>query len=191
MNLLIFGMLLWSLIHLFPSAMHDARSKIVARLGNNAYRGLFSLLIAASLLMIIFGWKSATPLGLYVPPLFGSILPSILLLIAFVLFVAARAHTNIKRFVRHPQLTSVAVWGIAHLLTNGDSRSVVLFGGMTLWALVTMVLCRRRDGPWKKPGPVALSSDIGTVVVGAIAFGVLLYAHQFLFGVAPIANYSG
>jgi uncharacterized membrane protein len=111
-----------------------------------------------------------------------------LLLISFILFVAARAHTNIKRFVRHPQLTAVAVWGIAHLLTHGDSRSVALFGGMTLWALVTMVLCGRRDGPWRKPGPVTPGSDIRTVVVGVIAFGVLLYAHQFLFGVAPIAN---
>jgi uncharacterized membrane protein len=191
MNLLIFGMLLWSLTHLFPSAMHDARSKIVAALGNNAYRGLFSLLIAASLLMIIFGWKSATLSGLYVPPLFGSILPSILLLIAFILLVAAQTNTNIKRFVRHPQLTGVAAWGIAHLLTNGESRSVVLFGGMTLWALVMMILCGRRDGPWQKPGPVALGSDIVTVVVGVIAYGVLLYAHQFLFGVTPIANFPG
>ena len=191
MKLLIFGMLLWGLTHLFPSAMQDTRSKIVARTGNNAYRGLFSLLIAASLLMIIFGWKSATPSGLYVPPLFGSILPSIILLISFILLVAAQTHTNIKRFVRHPQLTGVVLWGIAHLLTNGDSRSVALFGGMTVWALVTMVLCGRRDGPWQKPGPVALSSDIGTVVVGVIAFGVLLYAHQFLFGVSPLANYSG
>ena len=191
MNLLIFGILLWSLIHLFPSAMHDTRSKFVTRIGNNAYRGLFSLLIAASLLMIIFGWKSATPSALYAPPLFGSILPSILLLIAFILFVAAQTHTNIKRFVRHPQLTGVVLWGLAHLLTNGDSRSVTLFGGMTLWALVTMVLCGRRDGPWQKPGPVALSSDIVTVVIGAIAFGVLLYAHQFLFGVAPIVKFPG
>lgn len=190
MNLLIVGMLLWSLTHLFPSAMYENRSKIVASIGNNAYRRLFSLLIAASLLMIIFGWKAAIPSGLYVPPLFGSTLPSILLLISFILFVAARARTNIKRFVRHPQMTSVAVWGIAHLLTNGDSRSVALFGGMTLWALVSMVLCGRRDGPWQKPAPVALSGDIGTVVVGAIAFAVLLYAHQFLFGVAPIASYS-
>jgi uncharacterized membrane protein len=191
MNLLIVGMLFWSLTHLFPSVMHETRSKIIASIGNNAYRGLFSLLIAASLLMIIFGWKAAIPSGLYVPPLFGSILPSILLLISFILFVAAQTHTNIKRLVRHPQMTGVAVWGIAHLLTNGDSRSVALFGGMTLWALVTMVLCGRRDGPWQKPGPVALSSDIRTAVVGAIAFGLLLYAHQFLFGVAAIAGYSG
>jgi uncharacterized membrane protein len=187
MKLLITGMLIWSVVHLFPSAMHDGRGKIIARIGNNAYRGIFSLIIVASLLMIIFGWKSAIPEHLYAPPLLGSGLPSILILIAFILLVAAQVRTNIKRFVHHPQLTGVAVWGIAHLLSNGDSRSLILFGGMTLWALLTMVLSGRRDGPWQKPAPVSLRSDIVTVVGGSIGFGALLYAHQYLFGVSPLA----
>ena len=30
--------------------------------------------------------------------------------------------------MRHPQLTAVIVWAVAHLLVNGDLASIVLFG---------------------------------------------------------------
>jgi uncharacterized membrane protein len=186
MSLLISGLLLWSLAHLFPSAMSRTRAKVIARLGNNAYRGLFALVIVASVFMIVFGWKTAVPVALYAPPLLGSPLPVLLVLIAFILLAAAQTRTNIRRVIRHPQLTGVVIWGIAHLLSNGDSRSVTLFAAITLWSTTTILLCNRRDGPWKKPGPVAISSDIVTAVGGAVGFFVLLYAHHYLFGVSPL-----
>jgi len=186
MKLLSSGILLFSLVHIFPCAMKDVRSSVVEKLGTNRYRGLFALLIALSLVMIVFGWKSALPTALYSPPIQAAILPSLLVLVAFILFVAAQAHTNIKRLIRHPQLTGVITWGIAHLLTNGDSRSITLFGGLTLWAIIAMVLCSRRDGVWRKPDAVAFTSDFKIIVAGAIGFAVVLYAHQYLFGVSPI-----
>ncbi len=186
MTLLIAGILVWSLAHLLPSAMRNARAILITRIGNNAYRALFSVVIIASLVMIVFGWKSAVPSSIYMPPLAGSKLPAALILVAFILFVAAQRPSNLKRFIRHPQLTGIATWGVAHLLTNGDSRSVVLFGGMTLWSIATMLFCNRRDGAWQKSGPVAVSSDLVTAAAGAIGFGVFLYFHQTLFGVAPI-----
>ena len=42
---------------------------------------------------------------------------------------------NVKRLLRHPQLTGVALWGIGHLLANGESRSIILFGGLGAWAI--------------------------------------------------------
>ena len=186
MTLLISGVLLWSVAHLFPVMMGSTRALLIARLGANAYRGLFALDIVIALVLIVLGWKSASPVGVYVPPLLGSPLPSLLILAGFILFVAAQRRTNIKRFIRHPQLTGLVLWGVAHLLTNGDSRSVVLFGGLTAWSIVMMLLINRRDGAWNKPEPVAMSSELVTLVVGAVAFGVLLYSHQFLFGVAAV-----
>lgn len=188
MNLLIAGILLWSLVHFFPAAMSKTRDNLIESLGTNRYRGLFSLCVAAALIMIIFGWKAAVPKALYAAPLAGGPLPSLLVLIAFVLFIAARTPTNIKRLLRHPQLSGVVAWGIAHLLTNGDSRSVTLFGGLAVWAIIAMLLSNRRDGHWQKPAAVAISSDAVTIAAGAISFGMLLYAHQFLFGVASIPH---
>lgn len=183
MTLLICGLLLFSAAHLFPSAMPGTRKRMMEKLGFNPYRGLFSLIILGSLVMVVFGWKAASPTVVYVPPLQGGPVVSALVFVAFVLFVAAQSKTNIRRYVRHPQMSATLVWSVAHLLVNGGSRSVVLFGGLGLWAMLEIILCNRRDGAWEKPAPVARSLDAVTVVIGAAGFALIWYFHQSLFGV--------
>ena len=104
---------------------------------------------------------------------------------AFVLFVGAQTKTNIKRYTRHPQMLAVILFSLAHLLVNGEVRSTLLFGGLGVWAVLEILFCNRRDGEWRKPGPSALTWDLVTVVVGAVAFAILLLLHEKLFGVAP------
>ena len=102
-----------------------------------------------------------------------------------VLFFGSQTKTNIKRFIRHPQMLGVILWSVAHLLVNGDSRSVLLFGGMGAWAILEIVFCNLRDGAWQKPGPSPLKWDVATLVIGGIAFAVLVLLHEKLFNVAP------
>ncbi len=108
------------------------------------------------------------------------------MLVSFVLFAAANAPGNIKRFIRHPMLAGMFVWGAAHLLANGDNRSVALFGGLSVWAIVSIVLISRRDGAWEKPPALPFMKDVTTVIASAALFGVVLYLHNFLFGVPVI-----
>lgn len=185
MVLLIFGVLLFALVHLVPAVFRPLRTQLIDRLGENAYRGVFSLVVVASLVVIVIGWRSATPSAIYMSPLSGGLVTSLLVLAAFVLFVAARSGSNIKRFVRHPQMLSVVLWSAAHLLANGDSRSIVLFGGLGVWAIAEILLCNRRDGEWKRPEPVSVRVDVITILIGGVAFGVLGYLHATLFGVPP------
>jgi uncharacterized membrane protein len=184
MSLLITGIMTWCVVHLFPSVAPAARQAVSARMGN-AYRGLFALLILLSLALIVVGWRAALPAAVYVPPLYGSPIISVLMLLAFVLFIAARAPTNIRRFLRHPQLTSVIVWAVAHLLANGDSRSLALFGSLGAWAALEIVLINRRDGAWIKPGAFPLKADVIAVLIGTAAFAIILYLHESLFGARP------
>ena len=188
MNLLITGIAVWCVVHLFPSALPAKREALIARLGNNAYRGLFALVILASLVTIVLGWRSATPAAVYAPLLQGGPIVSVLVFLAFVLFVAARARTNLKRLLRHPQLTGVIVWSAAHLLANGDTRSIALFGSLGVWAVLEIFMINRRDGAWEKPGAVAVTSDFAVVAIAAVAFAVIYYFHAALFGVSPIAR---
>lgn len=187
MDLLIAGVAVWSVVHLFPSVARKRRDALQDGMGRNAYRGVFALVIVGSIVMMVFGWKAAIPSAIYAPPLAGSPVVTALILIAFILFVSARAPTNIKRFVRHPQLTSVIVWAAAHLLANGDTRSMTLFGTLGVWAILEIVFINRRDGTRDKPAPFRLRADAITVVIAALAFAIVLYFHERLFGVAPIA----
>lgn len=186
MSLLIIGIVIWSLTHLFPSVLPRTRDGLVSKLGENQYRGIFALLIIGSLVLIVLGWKQATPSALYAPPFAASPLTSALVLIGFILFFASQTPGNIKRFLRHPQMAGTLLWGAAHLLTNGDTRSVTLFGGLTLWAILEIVMCNRRDGKWRKPGPAAIKFDVIPVVIGSVVFAAVLYFHGALFGVPAI-----
>ena len=186
MSLLIIGIVIWSLTHLFPSVLPGAHDRLTGKLGENPYRGLFSLIIIASLILIVLGWKRAVPSALYAPPFAANPLISALVLIGLILFFASQATGNIKRFVRHPQMVGTMLWGVAHLLTNGSTRAVALFGGLTVWAIVEVLMCNRRDGKWRKPEPAAIKFDVIPVVIGFVVFAAMLYFHGRLFGVPAI-----
>jgi uncharacterized membrane protein len=185
MALLVAGLLLFTIVHLLPAASPGTRTELAAKLGENAYRGLFSAVILASLVVMVFGWRAATPTGIYAPPVSGGPVISAVVFFAFVLFVSSKARTNYRRFVRHPQMMSVILWSAAHLLVNGDSRSVVLFGGLGSWALLEIFLCNKRDGKWNKPDVVPFSADMIVAVIAGVAFAVFFYLHKALFGVLP------
>ncbi|WP_428774527.1 NnrU family protein [Vibrio sp.] len=181
---LLLGLLLWSVVHLFPSVSVAGKASIVSRYGELAYKGVFSVLILLSLILIVVGWRSSIPTLLYVLPEFGRLLTLILMIFAFVLFVASKLPTNIKQLIRHPQLASVIVWAVAHLLANGDSRSVLLFGGLGVWAAVEMVLINKREGQWVKPERAGWFQDAICLVVGIVVFAVVIFLHPYLSGVS-------
>ena len=183
---LIVGMLIWSGVHLIPSLGRPLRSSLIERLDEQKYQGLFALAILSSLALIIFGWRSALPDPVYSTPAWGRLAAIVFMYPALVLFVASGMPSNLKRFIRHPQLTGVLVWSIGHLLANGDSRSLVLFGGMGAWSIVAMLAINRRDGEWVKPGSSPVSVDVKLVLIAAIAYAALLFAHPYLAGVSAM-----
>ena len=187
MTLLIAGIGLWFITHLFPAAAPDARGNIVAKLGENPYKGFFSLLILAALLMIVFGWKSAVPSTVYEPPMVAGIVPSVLVLLSLVLFFASQTGGYIKRLIRHPQMTAVLLWSTSHLLTNGDSRSLSLFGGLAIWAVLEIILINRREGPRDDKPAANVGQDVAAIVIGGIAFALIGHFHLQLFGVPAVA----
>jgi len=182
MTLLVTSMLMWCAVHLFPSLAVQARTNIIARRGRALYRGVFALLILCSIVLMVFGWRTAEPVAVYQPPDWGRGAAYVLVFFTFILFVAAKRLTNIKRIFRHPQLTGVMLWSAGHLLANGDSRSLILFAGIGLWALLEIILINRRVGIWIKPVPVPAHKDIITVAIGVIMYLVLLKFHPYLSG---------
>ena len=183
MTLLMAGIALWFATHLFPAAAPGARDNLIKRLGENPYKGMFSLLILAALLMIVFGWKSAIPSALYAPPFGPGIVPSVLVLLGLVIFIASQTGGHIKRLIRHPQMTGVLVWSTAHLLAT---RSVTLFGGLAVWALLEIFLINRRDGPRADRPAASISQDLVTIVTGGLIFALVGHFHLQLFGVSVV-----
>lgn len=188
MEILIAGVVLWSFVHLLPTAGQDLRGRLVGSLGDGPYQGLFALSILGSVVLMVFGWRSTEPVAFYAPPVTSSLIISPLMIIALILFVASQGETNIKRVIRHPQLTGVFLWCLGHLLTNGDDRTIVLFGGLGLWTLIAMYLTNRRDGDYTKPAAVPLKAEAKPLIGGVVFFVILILAHPYIAGVSPILN---
>ncbi len=186
--LLSLGVLLWAVTHLFVAVGSEARSAVINKIGLGPYKGLFSLTLVLALVLIVIGWRAMPPTSLWLPPPGMRHLTLLLVPIAVILFISARAPTDIKQYIRHPQLTGVKLWAVAHLLANGETRSVILFGGLLAWAVLEVIFINRRDGARVKPPKVGAAKTLISAIIGlAIAAG-LMFAHPWIAGVPLFAR---
>ncbi len=185
MTLLAIGVATTIAFHLIPYYAIGFRDGMIAKLGKGAYRGIFSLFSLGSFAAIVFGWRAADPMLVYDAPLWGMHVTPLFVLVAFILFFSSGAPTNIKRIVRHPQMTGIFIWAIGHLFSNGEDRSLILFGGFAVWATLAIVGANKRDKVWEKPEKQPLFKDIITVSIGAGLFAVFMYFHEAIIGVSP------
>jgi uncharacterized membrane protein len=184
--LLISGLFLFCFVHLFTAFAPQRSDRLRAGLGVNGLKGLVSVGVLAGLVLIVVGWRSATPQWLYAPPpnLRG---PALLLIaIGLWLFVVSQRPSVLRRRLRHPQLTGVLLWSVAHLMLNGDSRSLTLFATLALWSVLEIVAINRRDGSYRPPPAPPLLTDIANAIAAALLFLGLAFAHPWLAGVAVI-----
>lgn len=190
MSALILGLVLFLGMHSARIVADGARGRFIAARGENAWKGLYSLVSALGLGLIIWGFGQARqqPLALWATPIWTRHLASLLTLAAFVLLAAAYVPGNgLKARLHHPMLLGVKVWALAHLLANNTLAELLLFGGFLLWAIVDFRSARQRDrkaGTVYPPGRAAASAL--TVAVGALAWaGFAFWAHGAWIGVRP------
>ena len=188
MQWLILGVVLWSVIHFLPTLGIGLRNRLIAKMGEGKYRGIFSFIVIASLALVVLGWRSAPEILVYQLPSWSRPVGLLLMIFAFVLFGAAHHSTAIKRFVRHPQLASVVVWSASHLLTNGSIRALALFGGLGIWALIEMLLINAREGAYEKPAAPGWKTEFKGLAISAAIFIVAMLLHPYFAGVSPISR---
>lgn len=183
---LVAGVLLWSAIHLIPTLARPLRQSLIERMGNNAYRGVFSLLILISIGLIVVGWRSTPETTVYQLPYWSRPVGFLLMIVSFILFGAANYTTAIKRILPHPMLTGMIIWAISHLLTNGSTRALVLFGGLGIWAIIEIPLINARDGAYSPPDPPGFKAELKGVTISAVVFIVVVFLHPYFAGVSPL-----
>ena len=182
MGLLLLGLLLFAGVHLVPSLAPSLKASWLGRLGEGGYKGSFSFLLLTAFALMIIGWRSIAPTFLYAPPAALHLPALALMALAFLLLVVSSRNSRLRLLIRHPQLTGVALWGVAHLLLNGENRSVLLFGGMCAWAIVEIVAINRRDGVWIKADAPPWSAELITLVIAALVIAVTVAIHPWLSG---------
>lgn len=186
---MLLGLLIFIGIHLLPTQV-EVRRGLVTRYGENAYKGVFSLVAAAGLALIVFGYHKVQVMPgknpvLWSPPAWGRHATMALMLPVFPLLLAAYLPGRISAAVRHPMITAVKLWALGHLLVRGDAASMLLFGGLLAWAVYDRISLKSREAAGLvqiKSGPV--SNDLISVVVGLGLYAIMLkWGHSALIGV--------
>ena len=196
MTLLILGLLILLGTHSVRIFADGFRERMIARLGTNGWKGLYTVLSVAGLVLIVWGFGHARqqPVSLYAPPLALRHANSLFTLLAFGLVTAAYVPRNhLKAWLGHPMLAGVKLWALGHLLATGFLHDVILFGSFLVWAIVLFAISRRRDrrnGVTHARGTVAGDLLTGIVGIGAWA-AFAFWAHLHWIGVAPIAGVGG
>lgn len=212
----------------FLLSSYPLREGLVKRLGIQPFRGVYSLVAGASFIWMILAYGAAPFEEVWSPPAGMRHLAFTLMPIACVLVVAGLTSRNptavggekliddiprpvsgITTITRHPFQWGVVLWAVSHLLVNGDSASIILFGGLLVLSFFGMMhidLRRTRmlGADW---GPFALCTSLvpfhaaiqGRVridwagigwwrLIGGVAlFVVLLLGHVWIAGI-PLIN---
>jgi len=187
MSLLVVGLILFLGIHSVSIVAPAWRDKQIERRGEKVWKGIYSLVSLAALILLIHGYGVARqdPLVLYAPPPALRLVALLLMLPVFPLLFAAYLPGRMQRAARHPMLLAVMFWAAAHLLANGTLADVLLFGGFFVWAVADWISVQRRAVPRRVPGaPPSTLNDIAALAGGLLVYaGLLFWGHVWLSGV--------
>ena len=188
MAVLIIGLVLFLGVHSIALAAPGFRTRVIARMGEGSWKGLYSLVAAAGFVLILYGFHLAreSPVMLYSPPGWLRYATFLLMLPVFPLLIAAYLPGRIKTAMKHPLLNAVKFWALAHLLANGMLADLLLFGGFLVWAVVDRISLKRRVQV-VPAAPAGRFNDLIAVVAGLALYVFFIeWAHLRLFGVAPL-----
>jgi uncharacterized membrane protein len=190
MTLLIAGLILFLGVHSTRVFANDWRTALIAKRGEGAWKGTYTVLSLAGFVMLVYGYGLArqSPVVLWTPPVAMRHVAALLTLVSFVMLAAAYVPRNsIKAKLRHPMVLGTKVWAFAHLLANGNLADVLLFGAFLVWAVLNFRAARQRDraqGIVYRAGTA--SGTAITVAAGVVAWLVFaLWLHGLLIGVRP------
>jgi uncharacterized membrane protein len=186
LNLLILGLVLFIGSHSVSIFAPGWRDRMVARMGEGPWKGIYSLVAIAGVVLIVMGYGEARHdvAILYHPAPWLRHVSMLLMLFVFPLLLATYLPGRIKATLKHPMLVATKTWAFAHLLVNGTSADVLLFGSILAWAVVDRISLKRRTPRPIHTLPATKLNDVIAIVGGlAIYAAFVLWWHGSLMGV--------
>jgi uncharacterized membrane protein len=153
---LIIAAITWVFVHLAVAGT-SIRARLVATVGERAFRILFSVTSLAIIVWLVSSYARTGPVRvLWLAPHWLIVLCMLLMLPALVLLVGSVTVPNptmvagqralgaehpargILRVTRHPMLWSFAIWAAAHMVMQGTLAAAIFFGAFLIVALAGM-----------------------------------------------------
>jgi len=191
MFVMIAGLVIFLGMHSVRIFADDWRAGQIAARGENVWKGVYSAVSLAGIVLIVWGYGLAreAPVPVWDPPFWLRHVTLTLNAIAF--FLAAQNAGPVGPLTArlgHPMVLAVKVWAIAHLMSNGTLADIILFGSILAWAVADFSAARRRDrqagtvrvaGPWRND---LIPGAVGLALWATFVWGM----HEWLIGVSVL-----
>jgi uncharacterized membrane protein len=191
MLMLIAGLILFFGPHSVAIVAPSWRDRMVMHLRALSWKGAYSLISAAGLILIVLGFAQArrSPVVLYVSPAWLHDLTWVMMLPVFPLLFAAYLPGRIQTAAKHPMLAAIKIWATAHLLVNGTLADVLLFGSFLVWAVAVRISLKRRVPAPVRGAPPSRYNDLIAVVLGVALYALFIFRlHALIIGVPLLTS---
>lgn len=182
MTLLALGVALFAICHL-TLALPEAKAALRQRFGKFFGPG-FGIISILPLVLIVLGWRMAPVEVIYDAPSWGRIATFIFVLFAFLCLTIFLFRGSLRQKLRFPLAWGVVFWSVGHLCANGDLASLILFGGMLLYALAHLGL---GFASGVRPSPdIRQGHDVISLIIGVALYGAVAQLHPLFTGVPVV-----
>lgn len=177
--ILVLGVGLWWAAHLFKRVTPARRAAM-----GDAGKGAVAAAIGVGIVLMIIGYRGTDFIPVWNPPVFMVHINNTLMLIALYMLSPAPKRGKLLAGMRHPMLTGFGIWTVAHLLVNGDLASIIMFGGLLIWAILTVRIVNAAEPVWERGTGGSYAKDAMFLVASVVLMGVIGMIHNWL-GVWP------
>ena len=163
----------------FVLASPSVRPALAQRLGENGFRGVFSLVAIAGLAWLLLAFADAPTVALWPATAAAHLVPLIVMPFAAILLVAGASTRSptaigweappagdpapgILKVTRHPILWAIGLWALAHIVANGTAAGLIFFGALAVLAFAGMAAIDHKKS-WSLGaawGPIALTTSV-------------------------------
>lgn len=202
------------------------RDPLVNKFGPNKFLGLYNVIAIPLMVWLVMAYSDAPHVELWQPPTYLRHLTLSFMILTSILLVASLTPKNptlagieakgleagpkgIFRITRHPMMWGIGLWGLTHMVANGEAASLIFFASMSLLALAGPLLIDRRKErdlgeEWRNFAAQSSHIPFAAIIAGRtqfkageigwlpviLGFGlylILLALHETLFGIAPMS----
>ena len=176
MNLILIGVILFTFGHMFKRLVPAGREYLDLSFGKNLGKGFVAMFLVAGVILITLGYyRNEVDFYFYSAPAWVTGLMHLMMLVSVAVMQAGKSYfgymSHLVSKFRHPMLTGLIIWSIAHLLVNGTAIAFILFGGLGMWAYAQISLLNKSA---KESQPVLKGTFVGDIILGILV--LLLYA---------------
>ena len=179
MTLMILGLILWTAAHMFKRIAPGPRQALQDRMGD-ASKGIFAVILLLSVVLMVIGYRGADSAFYWGRSPATTGINNLLMLIAVALYGVGNSKSRLRAKMRHPMLWGTVIWAGSHILVNGDSASLILFGWLAIWALAEMALINRAVHDYVPYDGGSVAGDVRLAVIAIVVYAVIAGIHTWL-----------